>query len=261
MDKTLLRKRVRGIAARLGILRPLRKLVFRMRGGSHGVDDRLFLGRFIGADSLVFDVGANRGQSSELYIDLGARVVAFEPQTDLHPEIRQLCRNSPKLKIEPLGLGSKEETRRFFITSYDQVASLRDDWEGTRIGETTIQVSTLDLQIARHGLPSYCKIDVEGWELEVLQGLSTPIPLISFEYHNSPPEIEKAGAVLTRISLLGSYFCNVKEPTSQDFLMEKFIPLPEFLERFPDRLSTSVTHGYGDVFCVLDPNSIRPARQ
>ena len=67
--------------------------------------------------------------------------------------------------------------------------------------------------------------------------------------------------MLTRISLLGSYFCNVKEPTSQDFLMEKFIPLPEFLERFPDRLSTSVTHGYGDVFCVLDPNSIRPARQ
>jgi FkbM family methyltransferase len=258
MDKTLLRKRVRGIAARLGILRPLRKLVFRMRGGDNGIDERVFLRRFIGPDSLVFDVGANRGQSSELYIDLGARVVAFEPQTDLHPEIRQLCRNSPQLKIEPCGLGSQEETRRFFITSYDQVASLRDDWEGTRIGETIIQVSTLDLQIQRHGLPSYCKIDVEGWELEVLQGLNEPIPLISFEYHNSPPEIEKAKAVLSRIGSLGSYFCNIKEPSSQDFLLEKFIPLAEFAERFPGGLSPVLSNGYGDVFCVINAELILP---
>lgn len=258
MDKTLFRKRVRGIAARLGILRPLRKLVFRMRDGSHGVDDRLFLKRFIGADSLVFDVGANRGQSSELYIDLGATVVAFEPQTDLHPEIRQLCRNSPLLKIEPCGLGSKEETRRFFITSYDQVASLRDDWEGTRIGETTIQVSTLDLQIARHGLPSYCKIDVEGWELEVLQGLSKPIPIISFEYHNSPDELEKARAVLDRIGTLGTYHCNIKEPASTDFLMDRFLPTNEFSRLFPDGLRPALQGGYGDIFCVIDVLLIRP---
>lgn len=261
MDKTLFRKRVRAIAARLGILRPLRKLVFRMRGGNPDNDDKAFLRRFIGPASLVFDVGANRGQSSELYIELGARVVAFEPQTDLHPEIRQLCRNSPRLQIESCGMGSKEETRRFFITSYDQVASLRDDWEGTKIGETSIQVSTLDLQIERHGLPSYCKIDVEGWELEVLQGLNKPIPLISFEYHNSSSEIQKAKAVIDRISALGSYYCNIKEPASQDFLMENFVSLAEFSERFPDRLAPALTHGYGDVFCVLDPNSIRLARQ
>lgn len=158
-------------------------------------------------------------------------------------------------------MGSKEESRRFFITSYDQVASLRDDWEGTRIGETTIEISTLDRQIERHGLPSYCKIDVEGWELEVMQGLSKPIPLISFEYHNSPPEIQKAKAVIDRISSLGSYFCNVKEPSSQDFLMQKFIPLAEFAGRFPDCLAPALTHGYGDIFCALEPNSIRLARQ
>lgn len=258
MDQIRFKKRIRAVAARLGVLRPLRKLVFQMRGGDNGIDDRVFLKRFIGPDSLVFDVGANRGQSSELYIDLGAKVVAFEPQADLHPEIRQLCRNSPKLKIEACGLGSKEETRRFFITSYDQVASLRDDWEGTKIGETTIQVSTLDLQIERHGLPSYCKIDVEGWELEVLQGLNKPIPLISFEYHNSPTEIEKAKAVLNRVATLGSYFCNVKEPSQQNFLMEKFLPLSEFTERFPSGLLPALSNGYGDVFCVLDQNSIRP---
>lgn len=258
MDKVVFRKRVRGIAARLGILRPLRKLVFRMRGVSPDNDERKFLSRFVGPGSLVFDVGANRGQSSENYIGLGARVVAFEPQTDLHPEIRQLCHNSPKLTIESCGMGSKVETRRFFITSYDQVASLREDWEGTRVGETSIEISTLDLQIERHGLPSYCKIDVEGWELEVVMGLSKPVPVLSFEYHNSPAELEKARAVLARIGTLGSYHCNIKEPASTDFLMDRFLPLDEFSRLFPGELRPALQGGYGDIFCVIDVASIRP---
>lgn len=260
MDKVLFRKRVRAIAARLGILRPLRKIVFKLRGGEVDHSERDFLGRLIQPDSLVFDVGANRGQSSEHYIALGARVVAFEPQTDLHPEIRQLCHNSPKLTIEACGLGSKEETRKFFITSYDQVASLREDWEGTRIGETSIQVSTLDLQIARHGAPAYCKIDVEGWELEVLAGLSTPLPLVSFEYHNSPEEIENARAVLRRFGSLGSYYCNIKEPGSKDFALERFLPIAAFADQFPQGLAKPLEKGYGDIFCALDPTSIRAAR-
>jgi FkbM family methyltransferase len=232
-----------------------------MRGVGPENEERNFLARFIGPGSLVFDVGANRGQSSENYIGLGARVIAFEPQTDLHPEIRQLCRNSSNLTVESCGMGSKVETRRFFITSYDQVASLREDWEGTRVGETSIEISTLDLQIERQGLPSYCKIDVEGWELEVVMGLSKPIPMLSFEYHNSPAELEKARAVLARIGTLGSYHCNIKEPASTDFLMDRFLPLDEFSRLFPDGLKPSLKGGYGDIFCVIDVQSIRPFRQ
>lgn len=260
MDRVFFRKRVRALAARLGILRPLRRIVFRLRGGVEDDSERNFLGRFITPDSLVFDVGANRGQSSEHYIALGARVVAFEPQSDLHLEIRQLCLNSPKLTIEACGLGRKEETRKFFITSYDQAASLRDDWEGTRIGETSIQVSTLDLQIDRHGFPSYCKVDVEGWELEVLSGLSTPLPLVSFEYHNSPVELDNACAVLKRLESLGAYHCNLKEPGSTDFTLERFLPIAEFKEKFSSSLAASSAKGYGDVFCALDPSKIRGAQ-
>lgn len=256
MDKILFRKRVRAIAARLGILRPLRAIVFKWRGGNENreVD---FLRRFIGADSLVFDVGANRGQSSEKYIKLGARVVAFEPQEDLHLQIRQLCRNSPRLVIASCGLGSTEEIKRFFLTSYDQTASLRDDWEGERIGEKSIQVSTLDHQIAIHGIPTYCKIDVEGWELEVLKGLSKPISIISFEYHQSVKEIEKAAKVLERVKGLGHYFCNIKQSEDDGFLLAEFIPIDDFTELFPGRLNPAPISGYGDIYCVIDPSLIR----
>lgn len=257
MDPLLFRKRVRALAARLGILRPLRKLVFRLRGAREDLSERKFLGRFVRPGCLVFDVGANRGQSSEHYIALGARVVAFEPQTDLHPEIRQLCANSPRLTIEGCGLGSKEETRKFFITAYDQVASLRDDWEGTRIGETSIQVSTLDVQIARHGAPDYCKIDVEGWELEVLAGLSQALPLVSFEYHDTPAEIENTRKVLQRFESLGAYYCNVRTPHHGDFLFDRFIPISDFISTFPRSISPAPQQGYGDIFCALEPDLLQ----
>ena len=150
-------------------------------------------------------------------------------------------------------MGSREETRRFYMTEYDQVASLREDWEGIRVGDSVIEISTLDIQIKKHGLPDYCKIDVEGWELEVMQGLSQAIRHISFEYHLSESEIQCALSVLERIGKLGSYHCNMKEASSESFALPGFIPLEEFRERFPHRLGVDPKDGYGDIFCTLDP--------
>lgn len=252
------KKRVRTLAVKAGIFRPLRNLVFHLRGGSPHRQEVEFHSRFIQKGMLVFDVGANRGQSAEIFLDLGARVIAFEPQKDLHGEIKQACRRSKNLTIVSLGLGAQKETRRFFTTSYDQVASLRDDWEGLRIGETTIELSTLDLQIAKFGLPGFCKIDVEGWEIHVFEGLSQPIPLISFEYHISESETPKALKVLEMVASLGGYYCNLKEPGRCEFSLKDFIPIREFTKKFPCNLDLSYSDGYGDIFCVIDPFCIRP---
>jgi FkbM family methyltransferase len=257
MNAIRIKKHIRILTVKAGIFRPLRSLVFWMRGSRYLQCESDFHRRLINAGQLVFDVGANRGQSSEVFLSLGARVIAFEPQMELHGEIRQVCRHNPNLTIEGLGLGAVEETRRFFITAYDQVASLRDDWEGERIGEEVIQVSTLDRQIARHGLPSYCKIDVEGWELPVLQGLSQAIPIISFEYHTSSDEILQATSVLERLSKLGRYYCNFKESSGLDFALSNFISIDQFIADFSRHLSNGLKDGYGDIFCTLDPKLIR----
>jgi len=254
LNKLLLKKKVRYYAARLGILRPVRAVVFKMRGGSNLKSNLTFHSRFISENSHVFDVGANRGQSSEIYTRLGARVTAFEPQVDLHAEIRQLCGRKARITIESCGLGGKEETRTLHITSYDQTASLRNDWEGDRIGKCPIQISTLDRQIKIHGLPDYCKIDVEGWELEVLSGLNQAINIISFEYHTADKELDRAEAVILHISELGSYYCNFKTATDKNFHHEKFIPIREFNKKFRDLISAPGMAGYGEIFCVTDPN-------
>lgn len=245
------------MAARLGILRPLRQLVFRLRGSNYFQNQVDFHRRFIGKDSLVFDVGANRGQSAEIYLALGARVIAFEPQADLHKEILQVCNRNSRLKIVPMGLGDTEETRTFYITSYDQVASLRDDWEGIRIGETSIEITTLNRQIERFGLPDYCKIDVEGWEPQVINGLDTPIPLISFEYHQSDTETATAKKVLEKIAGLGAYFCNIKVSDGDDFHFGQFMPIQDFINLFPDDIEPPLNAGYGEIYCALNITDLR----
>jgi hypothetical protein len=64
-----------------------------------------------------------------------------------------------------------------------------------------VEVATLDDLIAIHGEPAFCKIDVEGFEVDVLAGLSRPLRALSFEY--LPAAHEAALAALSRVEKLG----------------------------------------------------------
>ena len=69
-----------------------------------------------------------------------------------------------------------------------------------------VEVHTLDMLIDRHGLPAFCKIDVEGAEADILAGLSRPIPVIAFEYVPSVRSV--ALEAIDRLALLGDYRFN-----------------------------------------------------
>ncbi|MEV4417521.1 FkbM family methyltransferase [Catellatospora sp. NPDC049609] len=64
-----------------------------------------------------------------------------------------------------------------------------------------VPVVTLDDLIARHGPPAFCKIDVEGFETEVLRGLSRPLHALSFEY--LPAAHDAAVSALDQVERLG----------------------------------------------------------
>jgi hypothetical protein len=76
------------------------------------------------------------------------------------------------------------------------------DWDST----VEVSVTTLDDLICEYGLPRFCKIDVEGYELEALQGLTYPIPALSLEYNPAVPEI--ALDCISRLVALGDYELN-----------------------------------------------------
>jgi hypothetical protein len=93
-----------------------------------------------------------------------------------------------------------------------ELATLSQAWEtsiATRfpqfpyIGETTVSVITLDQLIAKYGRPVFCKIDVEGYDAEVVAGLSEPITALSCEF--AMEALDVAFRAMSLLSELGDY--------------------------------------------------------
>jgi FkbM family methyltransferase len=175
----------------------------------HFADEKKFYSQFINNGDLCFDIGANIGDKTELFIQLGAAVVAIEPQESCWRILKRRFRNN-KVFIEPVALDSKKGTRIIFIDRSHTLATISQDWINTVkqsgrfsshkwIDKTAIQTTTLDDLINKYGKPVFCKIDVEGAEFEVLQGLSQTVGTISIEFVS-----ERLGASINCIDYLSS---------------------------------------------------------
>ena len=152
---------------------------------------REFYSQFIRAGDLVFDIGANRGDRTEVFVQMGARVVAAEPQPALAARLRTIFRYSP-VNVEAAGIGRAAGTLPLHVCSTDTVSSFSDEFVEARSKENLdrqwdrvemVPIVTVDTLIGKYGLPAFVKIDVEGFEGEVLAGLSQTIPALSFEVH------------------------------------------------------------------------------
>ena len=149
-----------------------------------------FYKNFISKNDLVFDVGANMGHRTNIFLKLGAKVISVEPQKSLCRYLKEKFGN--RIIIENCGLGQYMEAKEFYINSANSLSTFSPQWKelasadrfsDTRwVGKETIEIKTLDSLVSIYGNPKFCKIDVEGYELEVLSGLSTPIEFISFEF-------------------------------------------------------------------------------
>jgi len=177
-----------------------------------GAMDALY-GQFVRPGDLVFDVGSHVGDRIAAFRRLGARVIAVEPQPALVKTLRLLYGRDSAVTIEGCAVGQREGTVDLRInvdnptvstasTAFVQAADGAPGWEGQAWTRTvTVPVTTLDVLIARHGLPAFIKIDVEGFEAEALGGLNRPPAALSFEFTTIQKDV--AQACLARCRALG----------------------------------------------------------
>jgi FkbM family methyltransferase len=227
----MLRSHVEGALCSARLYRPTRTVYQRLR--RNHFDERHATRRLLSGlvphRGLVFDVGANRGEMTATFLELGARVVAVEPTPELAALVERRYR-SKRLAVEACAIGAEPGTATLHLGSYDEHSTLSDEWKelvpDRWAGSIEVPVRTLDQLIADHGVPEFVKIDVEGYELQVLQGLSQRVPALSFEFRSdmTSPALECMGALLE----LGPYrfgFAPLTTWTDPAGIMEALLPL------------------------------------
>jgi hypothetical protein len=106
-----------------------------------------------------------------------------------------------------------------------------------------VSIETLDALIARYGMPQFCKIDVEGYECDVLRGLAHPIPALSFEFLAAQREL--TANCLEHVACLGDYAFNMSYGEDSVLVLPEWRSASEILshlEKMPAHVSS------GDIY-------------
>lgn len=199
---------------------------------------------------LIFDIGANEGFKTDLFLRLGARVIAVEPdetnQSILQERFVKFRLIRRPLVIVGKAVSDKSATETMWIDGPGSaVNTLSQKWAGALKGnkarqtyghygldfakQKTVETTTLEQLMSVHGVPTFIKIDVEGYELNVIRSLQRPVPYLSFEV-NLPefrPEGLECVEILGRLAAAGKF--NYAVDCEEGLALERWLSPDEFL--------------------------------
>ena len=209
-------------------------------------------GQFVKHRDLVFNVGANIGTRTQVFVDLGVRVIAVEPQPEMAEALRDRFRHQKVLmsrdsqyehhmqqvQVIEAAAGPENGIVNLHLCTDNQLAtcepgwaeSLKDRWPMAKWRESiAVQQVTLDHLVRRYGLPEFIKIDVEGYENEVLRGLSYRVPVLCFEA--TIPFVGPALACLVQLYVrLGFTEFNYLVQERMALVLEEWVSAPRMME-------------------------------
>ena len=78
---------------------------------------------------LVFDIGANEGELTALYVELGARVVSVEPQEECLKSLEKRFGRHPLVSIVPMAVGAVEGEQEMLLSDIrSPLSSMSPEW-------------------------------------------------------------------------------------------------------------------------------------
>jgi FkbM family methyltransferase len=140
---------------------------------------------------LCFDIGANRGDFTLAALNKGYQVIALEPAPRVFAQLVKNFIYNPNVMPLRYAVSDSDFSRvDFYEANEDGLSTLNKDWltdksmpyAGKDFRTITATTITLDLLSLKFGVPDLIKIDVEGAEWSVFNGMSKKMGTLSFEW-------------------------------------------------------------------------------
>lgn len=209
--------------------------------------------------SVVFDIGAYVGERTQMFLDRGASIVlAVEPVPLYANRLKEKFSGNDEVRVlqaaagQANGLGFMRVHHAFWPNGKPMdsaLSSLSQEWIESVSDEMSwnyhaywgeaepVIVVTLDTMIKEYGHPDFIKIDVEGYEREVIKGLTKSVAAISYEFHS----ISWAKDVADYIMQLGPYEFNYDLGDRMELMAPGWLSTKDLFRLLPK-------NSYGDIF-------------
>lgn len=181
---------------------------------------------------LAFDIGCNVGNYTNKLLEKGWNVIAVDPNLFLF--------NNPPAGVTRVVSACSDSSGiiPFYFSNADTISTAAIEWvKDSRFTdkyswqEYKVNSTTIDLLVEQYGCPGHIKIDVEGYELITLRGMTKKYSgEICFEW--AEEQGDSAVECVRYLESLG--YSRFGYIFGDDYLREpeKYIPIDEFLSEF-----------------------------
>lgn len=188
---------------------------------------------------------------------MGARVLAVEPIPAMAERLRRIFRYCP-VQVEEVGAGRTASELPLYVCTSSEMSSFSTQFLENRARQhadirwnqqVPVRIVTLDSLIEKYGVPAFAKIDVEGFEPEVLGGLSYPMPALSLEVlpENNPEHLHSC---LEKLASLGHYEFNISVEETLSFELCRWGDASTIKTAILQRVASG-WRSYGDIYARL----------
>lgn len=156
--------------------------------------------------TILFDIGANHGQYTDAQMKNYSLIILVEANPNLWIQLREKYKDNQTIMIIQ-AIASNKPKETFYVSNADQISTADPEWvhqsrftkDYTWQPVEGIQTISLDTLVGHFPNVQRIKIDVEGYEYNVIQSLHTKVPELCFEWAE-----EKKDEILMSLAYLHS---------------------------------------------------------